>query len=326
MKKRIAINGLGRIGRAALKILMDKSDVELIAINDLVPADNLAYLLKFDSVYGKYHKSVEAKEDALIIEGKEIKVLNEKEPADLPWQDMKIDTVFECTGIFTKKEGLQKHLRAGAKNVILSAPAKSEEIPTVVHGVNSDDGDIKSCASCITNCITPVVEIMERRIGVEKAIMSTIHAYTSSQGIVDGPAKKVRRGRSGAVNIVPTSTGAAKATTKVLPEFTGKFDGAALRVPVPVGSVADMVFLTKENLTSEELNRIFREEADSDKYRGIVDVSDEHLVSTDIIQNPAATIVDLTMTQVVDGNMVKIMSWYDNEWGYASQMIKEALK
>jgi glyceraldehyde 3-phosphate dehydrogenase len=324
---KFGINGLGRIGRATLKILMEQNgEFELVAVNDLVSADELAYVLQYDSIYGKYEKNVSADDDHLVIDGKRIRILQEKDPSNLPWDDLGVDTVFECTGIFRDKEGMEKHLKGGAKRVILSAPSKSEEVETVVHGVNNSEQQIISCASCTTNCITPVVEILGRRIGIEKAVMTTTHAYTSSQPIVDMPQKKKRRGRAGGINIVPTTTGAATATIKVLPQFEKKFDGIALRVPVPVGSVADMVFVTTKQTSAEEINEIFKEEAGSDRYRGIVAASDDPLVSTDIIKNPHASIVDLGMTMVIDGNLVKILSWYDNEWGYASQMVKQAIE
>jgi glyceraldehyde 3-phosphate dehydrogenase len=237
-----------------------------------------------------------------------------------------IDIVFECTGVFREKQALEKHLQAGARHVILSAPAKDDDILTVVHGVNESDEQARlvSCASCTTNCITPVAEIMARRIGVKKAIMTTIHAYTSTQAIVDGPNKKWKRGRGGASNFVPTTTGAAQATTKALPQYTNKFDGVAVRAPIPVGSIADIVFLAEKNTTVEEINTIFTEEAGTERYRNVLGVTEEPLVSSDIIGDPRASIVDLTMTQVVDGDMVKVMSWYDNEWGYANQMVREA--
>lgn len=239
-----------------------------------------------------------------------------------------MDTVFECTGVFRKKEDLEKHIQAGAKRVILSAPAKSEGIPTVVHGVNRPDPSerIVSCASCTTNCITPIVEIVGRRLGIVKAIMTTVHAYTASQSIVDGPHKKPRRGRAGAANFVPTTTGAARATTKVLPEYEGIFDGVAVRGPVPVGSIADLTFLLKRTTTVEEVIEILREEAAGEKYRNIVGVTDDPVVSSDIIGDSRASVVDLEMTQVIDGDLLKIMSWYDNEWGYATQMVKEAAR
>ncbi len=321
--KKVAINGLGRIGRAALKIIIGNDNLELVAVNDIVPVDNLVYLLKYDSVYGKYEKTVEGKEGSISIDGKDIQVFNKKDPAELPWGDLGIDTVIESTGIFTDKPGLQKHIDAGAKRAILSAPTKSEEVVTIVKGVNDSEDQIISCASCTTNCITPVVEVLSRRIGIKKAIMTTTHAYTSSQAIVDAPQKKMRRGRAGAVNIVPTSTGAAVATTKVLTDFKGKFDGVALRVPIPVGSIADLVFVTEKETSVDEVNNIFIEESKSDRYKNILGVSADPLVSSDIIKDPHASIVDLGMTQVVDGDLLKVMSWYDNEWGYANQMVRE---
>lgn len=324
--KKAAINGLGRIGRATLKIILDNDNLELVAVNDLVPVSNLAYLLKYDSVYGRYDKEVKHDENTLIVDDVKINVYSEKDPANLPWKDLDIDVVFECTGVFTKKEDLQKHIQAGVKKAILSAPAKSGEITTVVHGVNTEnEGDeIISCASCTTNCITPVVEIMQRWVGIEKAIMTTVHAYTASQAIVDSPAGKIRRGRAGALNLVPTSTGAAKATTKALPEIKGKFDGVAIRCPVPVGSIADMVFITSKKVSVDELNDIFKEEAASERYKGILGVAEDEFVSSDIIGDSRASVVDTSLTQVVDGNLVKVMSWYDNEWGYANQMVREA--
>ena len=326
---KVAINGLGRIGRAAFKLILEAAELELVAVNDLVPADNLAYLLKYDTVYGRYDKEVENDGDGLIVDGKRYKVFNQRDPAELPWGDLGIDVVFECTGVFTRKEGLEKHLQAGAKYVVLSAPAKSEGIGTVVHGVNvPEDSSVRmiSCASCTTNSITPIVEIMGRRVGIKKAVMTTIHAYTSTQAIVDGPKKRFRRGRAGAANFVPTTTGAATATTKALPQYEGKFDGVAVRVPVPVGSISDIVLLTERKTTVEEVNNIFKEEAESERYRGILGVTEDPIVSSDIIKDPRAAIIDLGMTRVVDGDLVKVMSWYDNEWGYTNQMIREALR
>jgi glyceraldehyde 3-phosphate dehydrogenase len=325
---RVAINGLGRIGRAALKVVMDTPQLELVAVNDIGSIDNMAYLLKYDSVYGRYDKGVEVKGDSLVIGGHTIKYLSERDPANLPWADLNVDLVFECTGIFTKEEDAGKHIQAGAEWVIISGPTKSKGIPTVVHGVNKANGDahIISCASCTTNNIAPVMEIMGRRIGIKKAIMTTVHAYTATQLLVDGPGgKDMLRGRAAAINIVPSSTGAAVATTLTLPELEGKFDGLSLRVPVPVGSIADIVFIAERPTSVEEINNIFREEAGTERYDGIVGVVDEPIASTDTIQDPRASIVDLTQTMVVDGDLVKIMSWYDNEWGYTNQMIKEAL-
>ena len=258
--------------------------------------------------------------------GKSFPVTHLKNPADLPWAELEVDVVLECTGVFTKREDLEKHLEAGAKRVILSAPTKSEEILTIVHGSSHNDSDdrIISCASCTTNCITPVIEIIGRRVGIKKAALTTLHAYTASQSIVDGPNKKLRRGRAAAVNFVPTSTGAAIATTKALPQYEGKFDGVAVRAPIPVGSLADIVILTERSTSVKEINNIFREEAASDRYRGVVGVTDEPLVSSDIVQDSRASIIDLEMTQVVDGDLLKVMSWYDNEWGYVNQMVREA--
>jgi glyceraldehyde 3-phosphate dehydrogenase len=234
----------------------------------------------------------------------------------------------ECTGVFTKREDLEKHVQAGAQYVILSAPAKGEDVVTLVHGVNTVDGNthIIACASCTTNCITPVVEIIGRRIGIQKAIMTTVHAYTASQAIVDGQSKRFERGRAGAANFVPTSTGAAQATAKALPQYEGLFDGIAVRGPVAVGSLADIVLVTERKTSVEELNQIFVEEAASDRYRGIVGVTDDPIVSSDIIKDPRASIIDLGMTRVVDGDLIKILSWYDNEWGFTNQMVRQVME
>ena len=324
---KVGINGLGRIGRATFKILQETKDLEVTAINDLVPTDNLAYLLKYDTVYGRYPGTVEHDENHLIVDGKAYPVYSERNPAQIPWADHGVELVFECTGVFTTKDKAQGHLEAGARTVILSAPAK-DDMTTVVHGVSETDPDeqIISCASCTTNSITPVAEIMDRHFGVAKAVLTTIHAYTSSQTIVDGPSKKWRRGRAGAENFVPTTTGAAIATTKALPELQGKFDGVAVRGPVPVGSISDLVFLLERDTTADEVNDVFREEAKSERYRGILGVAEDELVSSDIIQDSHASIVDVNMTKVIDGNLVKLMAWYDNEWGYSSQMVREALR
>jgi glyceraldehyde 3-phosphate dehydrogenase len=322
-----AINGLGRIGRAAFKIIFDTPDLEMVAINDIAPWDNLAYLLKYDTVYGRWEKSVEWDGDSLVIDSHKVKTLQVRDPTELPWKELGIDIVFESTGVFTKQEDMQKHLDAGAKWVILSAPTKSPEVPTVVHGVNRSDQSVQmvSCASCTTNSITPVVEILDRRIGIKKAVMTTIHGYTSTQRLVDLPHKRWRRGRAAAANLVPTTTGAAVATAKALPQFVGKFDGVAVRVPVPVGSLSDMTFVVDRPTTAEEVNDIFREEAQTERYKDIFGATDDPIVSSDIIQDTRASIVDLGMTRVVDGDLVKVMAWYDNEWGYASQMIRFAL-
>lgn len=328
MAARIAINGLGRIGRAVMKIVLESPQVELVAANDLIPTDNLAYLLRYDTVYGRWAKQVAATDDRLLVDGKEISVSNRPHPVELPWATLKVDLVFECTGRFLKEEELLWHLQAGARHVVLSAPAKSETISTTVAGVGRSQRAghpaIASCASCTTNCIAPVVEVLDRRIGVVKAIMTTVHAYTASQALVDRGDKRFRRGRSAAANLVPTTTGAASAAAKVLPQLEHKFDGISIRTPLAVGSIADIVCLTKRHTTVEEVNRVFREEAESDRYRGILGATEEPIVSSDIIGDERASIVDLEMTRVVDGDLVKVLSWYDNEWGYAHQLVRHA--
>jgi glyceraldehyde 3-phosphate dehydrogenase len=323
----VAINGLGRIGRAALKILLETDGVEVVAVNDLIPPDNLAYLLRYDTVYGRYHRPVALDGNGLIVDGRSIPVFAEKDPVALPWSDLNVDLVLECTGIFRQEKDLKKHIEAGARFVILSAPAKTEAIATVVPGVNSPANAepwIISCASCTTNCIAPLVEVMHRRIGVERAVMTTVHAYTSSQRIVDGPDKSLTRGRAGGANLVPTSTGAALATTRALPDLESRFDGIAIRAPVAVGSIADVVFVAGRQTTLEEVNDVFREEADSERYREVLGVSEDPLVSSDIIGDPRASVVDLHMNRVVDHALVKVMSWYDNEWGFTHQMVRQA--
>ena len=324
---KVAINGMGRIGRAAFKIVMEQPELELVAVNDLMDLDNLVYLLNYDTVYGVYKHRVTASGDKLAVNGKSIKFLSVKDPAQLPWKDLGVEVALECTGLFTQAEGLNKHIAAGAKYAMLSAPPKGPEVCCIVHGVTKPEADDRmiSCASCTTNCITPVVEIMGRRIGVKKAVMTTIHAYTSSQAMVDGPNKKFRRGRAGAANLVPTSTGAAVATTNTLPQYKGKFDGVSVRCPVPCGSLADLVFVTERPTTVEEINRIFKEEADG-RYKNILEYATDPIVSSDIIMNPHASIFDPSMTQVVDGDLVKVFSWYDNEWGYTNQMVREVVR
>jgi len=325
----VAINGLGRIGRATLRIVMDTPDLNLVAANDIGAFDSVEYLLKYDTVYGRYEKQVEATDDGhLKIGDHGLRLLREKDPARLPWKSLHVDVVFECTGAFTRRKDLDAHIRAGAGYVILSTPSKGDGVETIVHGVNTPQGNaaIISCASCTTNCITPVMEILGRRIGVKKAIMTTVHAYTASQAIVDAANSRPRRGRAGGANLVPTSTGAAAATARALPEYRGRFDGVAVRAPVSVGSLADIICLATRPTTVDEVNRLFVEEAESERYRGILGVTADPVVSSDIIQDPRASVVDLGMTQVVDGDLVKVMSWYDNEWGYSSQLVREALR
>ena len=327
-KPKIAINGMGRIGRAAFKIILDTPELEIAALNDLIAVDNLAYLINYDSVHGRHLPPAEAGPQELRLGEKRIPVYHEKNPAQLPWKELGIDAVLECTGVFRDAKSLQQHLDAGAKRVVLSAPAKDDTIPMVVHGVNTPPAGspMISCASCTTNCITPVVEVLERYAGVRKAILTTIHAYTASQALVDGPRNKWRRGRAAAVSFVPTSTGAARATTRILPDLAGRFDGIAVRGPVPSGSLADIVFVTRAATTVDAVNTAFREAAQSERYRGILGATEVPLVSADVIRDSRATIVDLTMTTVVDGDLVKVLSWYDNEWGYTSQMVRELVR
>ena len=322
----IGINGFGRIGRASLKVIMDTPGLELVAINDLLTIENAVYLLKYDSVYGIYNKEVNSNGDVLQIGDKKIKYLSVKNPADLPWKDLQVDTVIESTGLFTNREDAEKHIHAGAKHVVISGPTKSVDTPTIVHGVNTQDGKVAifSCASCTTNNISPVIEIIGRRIGIKKAILNTIHAYTASQSLVDGPSKKKpRMGRAAAMNLVPATTGAAIAMIKALPKYQGKFDGIAIRTPVVVGSISDITFVAERPTSAEEINQVLKEEAATDRYKKVVSVSDEPLVSTDIIQRTFASIVDAEMTRVVDGDLCKIMAWYDNEWGFTNQMFRQ---
>lgn len=325
--KKVAINGMGRIGRASLKLILDNPDLELVAVNDIAPIDNIAYLLRYDTVHGAYEKEVTANAKELVIGGVTIPFFNERNPADLPWKELGVEVVIESTGVFTKEEDAQKHVDAGAKVVVISGPTSSGGVPTVVHGVNTKDGasTIFSCASCTTNNISPVIEILGRRVGIKKAIMTTIHANTSSNQMVDAPSKKTRMGRSGLNNLIPTTTGAATATTKALPEYAGRFDGMAIRVPVAIGSVSDITIVTDRKTSVEEINEILSEEAAS-RYKNVIRVSNDPIVSSDIIKDPHAAIIDLEMTKVVDGDLIKVLAWYDNEWGFANQMIRQILE
>lgn len=327
MALRIAINGLGRIGRSILKLVLDQRAAELIAVNDVADLQNLAYLLRFDTVYGRYPGSVLIDGSDLIVNDFRMHCYKTRDPLQLPWKDLGIDLVFECTGKLTTRQDLEKHIQAGARFVILSAPSGDGEVETVVHGANapSPSTPIISCASCTTNCITPIVEVIGRRIGFRKAAMTTVHAVTSSQSVVDGPSKRMRRGRAAGFNLVPTATGAALATTRALPEYAGLFDGVAVRAPIPVGSLADLTFLTTRATTVEEVNQLLTEESHSERYANVLGVTRDPLVSSDIIGDARASVVDLELTRVIDGDLVKIMSWYDNEWGYANQMLREAL-
>jgi glyceraldehyde 3-phosphate dehydrogenase len=327
MSIRVAINGLGRIGRAIMKLALDEPALDLVAVNDLADVDNLAYLLRFDTVYGRYAKPVLVEGSDLAVGGRKLRTFSIRDPSALPWKDLGIELVFECTGALTRREDLEKHIRAGARFVLLSAPSKDEDVETVVHGANVPGAAsaIISCASCTTNCITPIVEVIGRRIGFRKAAMTTVHAYTSSQSVVDGPNKRFRRGRAAGANLVPATTGAALATTRALPEHAGRFDGIAIRVPLPIGSIADLTFVASRTTSVDEVNRILSEEAATQRYAGVLGVSRDPLVSSDIIGDPRASVVDLELTKVIDGDLVKIMSWYDNEWGYANQMVREAV-
>lgn len=326
--KKVAINGFGRIGRASLKIILDKhKNFEVVAINDLGDLNNLAYLLRFDTAQGRYNKKVSVSGSNLIVGTKKIPFFSEKEPEKLPWKKLKVDVVLECTGVFTKKEDASKHIQAGAKQVIISAPSKSEGVITVVRGVNeklAKGQKVIANASCTTNCTAPVMSVLDQAFGVEKALLTTIHAVTASQRTVDLPvAKDWREGRSVIGNMIPTSTGAAKATALTLPQLSEKFDGVSVRVPVVCGSLIDVVALLKKNVTVEQVNEAFKKFAKKPQFKNLLEVSEhDELVSSDIVNTTASAIVDLAFTRVVDGNLVKIMAWYDNEWGYSNRLVE----
>ena len=333
-KIKVGINGFGRIGRQAFKLALEKKELEVMAINDLTSPTVLAHLLKYDSNYGNYPLEVTADETNIIIAGKKYQVIAEKEPEKLPWGKLDVDVVIESTGRFTDGESAGAHLKAGAKRVIISAPAKDEGItPTIVLGVNDKDyksQGIISNASCTTNCITPVMSVLQGKFGIEKAFMTTIHSYTAEQNLVDGPppggkSNDLRRARSAAENIIPTSTGAAISATQAIPELKGKFGGMAFRVPTPVGSLSDFVLLLKKNTTAEEVNKVFAEASKLPRYKGILEVTSEQIVSSDIVGNPASCIVDLSLTQVMDGNFAKVVAWYDNEFGYSNRLVEEVI-
>lgn len=328
--KKIAINGFGRIGRSAFKIALTKKDIEVVAINDLADAESLAHLLKYDTAYGRYDRTVLGEEGAIVVDGKRYPVLREADPKKLPWGEWGVDVVLECTGHFVKHDDAKMHLDAGAKKVILSAPSKGGGVPTIILGVSDEkifsEGDLFSNASCTTNCITPVVNVMEKTFGVEKAMMTTVHSYTADQRLQDTPHDDRRRARAAGANMVPTTTGAAIATTEVIPTLVGKFDGLSVRVPTIVVSLSDMTFLLKRNTTVEEVNNALTQASQEDQFRGILGVTDEPLVSSDFIGDSRSSIVDLSLTKVVDGNLVKVISWYDNEWGYSNRMVEMAEK
>lgn len=323
---KLAINGFGRIGRAAFKIAWERKDLEIVAINDLTDTRTLAYLLKNDSNYGTYQHDVSYDDTGIIVDGKHIKVLAEKDPAVLPWADMEIDIVVESTGFFTDKDGASKHITAGAKRVVISGPSKSDGVDTLVLGANDDaiegSTEVVSNASCTTNSLGAVMAVLDGTFGVEKSLLTTVHSYTASQALQDAPKKDLREGRNAAENIVPTSTGAAIAVTKALPGLAGKFDGISMRVPTPVVSISDVTALLSRDVTVEELNEAFKKAAGEPFYQGILAVSEEPLVSRDFIGNSHSGIVDLELTRVVGGNLVKICVWYDNEWGYSNRLVE----
>ena len=325
---KLAINGFGRIGRNAFKIAFERRDVKIVAINDLTDTKTLAHLLKHDSSYGTYDRDVKFDEENIIVDGEKIRVYAEKEPKNLPWKDHRVDVVIESTGFFTDPAKAAAHLEAGAQKVVISAPAKGEGAKTIVIGVNEDtvteDDKIISNASCTTNCIAPVVKVLEDTFGIEKALMTTVHSYTASQRILDAPAKDLREARAAAENIVPTSTGASKAAALTIPALKGKFDGLSIRVPTPVVSLADITAVLKKDTTIEELQEVFKNAAKEPFYEGILGVSEEPLVSIDYRGNSHSSIVDLPLINVVDKNLVKVVAWYDNEWGYSNRLVELA--
>lgn len=327
MKTRVAINGFGRIGRTAFKIAFERPDIEIVAINDLTDTKTLAHLLRHDSNYGTYQHEVGFDQTGIIVKGQHIKVLAEKDPGNLPWGAHQVDVVIESTGFFTKPDTAKAHINpGGAKKVVITAPAKGDGADTIVLGVNDDKiahaTDVISNASCTTNCITPVAAIIEAEFGIEKAMMTTIHSYTASQRLQDAPAKDLRAARSAAENIVPTTTGASIAAAKALPALEGIFGGLSIRVPTPVVSLSDFVIITKKEVTVEAVNDAFRKAAKEPYYQGILAVSEEPLVSSDFKGNSHSAIVDLPLTAVIGGTMLKVVAWYDNEWGYSNRLVE----
>lgn len=334
-KIRVAINGFGRIGRTFLKLAWEREEIEVIAVNDLGSIESLAYLLRHDTVYRTWSHEVQVSGTDLVIDGKTVKFISEKDTTKLPWRDLAIDVVVESTGLFTAFDKAQFHIDNGAKKVVISAPAKEGDNAgvkgeTILLGVNEDKFgtcDITSNASCTTNAASPLIAILHEAIGIEKAILNTVHGYTASQSLVDGPSKKdLREGRAAAQNIVPSSTGAAIAVTKAFPELTGLFDGISIRVPVPAGSIVDVTFIAKRPTTAEEVNGILTKASNDPRWKNIFAVTNEPLVSSDILGNLHASIADLAMTRVVDGNLVKVMGWYDNEMGYTATLINHVIK
>jgi len=325
-KTKIGINGFGRIGRNAFKIAFDRSDLEIVAINDLTDTKTLAYLLQHDSNYGAYKNKVGYDDKGIIVDGHHVAVLAEKDPAALPWGDLGVELVIESTGRFTEKETAELHIKAGAKRVVISGPSKSDGVDTIVLGANEDAiegaSEVISNASCTTNSLGAVMAILDAEFGVEKSLLTTVHSYTASQVLQDAPSKDLREGRNAAENIVPTTTGAAIAVTKTLPQLTGKFDGLSIRVPTPVVSISDITVLLGKDTTVEAINDAFKKAAADPYYQGILGVSEEPLVSRDYIGNSYSGVVDLLLTKVVAGNLAKIMVWYDNEWGYSNRLVE----
>ncbi len=325
-KTKIGINGFGRIGRNAFKLAFDRSDLEVTAVNDLTDTKTLAYLLKHDSNYGTYKYDVSYDDTGIIVNGQHIKVTAEKDPAALPWGDLGVEIVIESTGRFTDKESAELHIAAGAQRVIISGPTKSEGVDTIVLGANEDKVEgashVISNASCTTNSLGAVMAVLDAEFGVQKSLLTTVHSYTASQALQDAPSKDLREGRNAAENIVPTTTGAAIAVTKTLPQLEGKFDGLSIRVPTPVVSLSDVTVLFERDVTVEEINAAFKKAAAEPYYQGILGVSEEALVSRDYIGNSHSGVVDLLLTKVVGGNLAKVMVWYDNEWGYSNRLVE----
>jgi glyceraldehyde 3-phosphate dehydrogenase (phosphorylating) len=324
MSAKIGINGFGRIGRTVFRILSDRNDIEVAGINDLFENQQLVYLLKYDSVMGVFPKQVTADDDYMYVDGRRIAMTAEKDPAKIPWGDLGVDIVIESTGVFTKKEDLQKHLQGGAKKVILTVPAKDEIDATIVVGVNDDtlkpEHRLVSNASCTTNCLAPIAKILHERFGIEEGFITTVHAYTNDQRLADVPHKDFRRSRAATQNIIPTTTGAARAVGKVLPQLKGKLDGMAMRVPVPDGSIVDLVARLRDDPTTEEVNAAVREAA-AGPLAKIVEYSEVPLVSTDIIGNPHSSIFDALSTRAAGDGYLKVIAWYDNEWGYSNRVV-----
>jgi len=324
MAIKVGINGFGRIGRNVFRVIAEREDIDVVAINDLADARTLSILLKYDSVHGKFDGDIEAKEDAIVVKGKEVKLVKEKDPATLPWKELGVDIAIESTGIFTKKADCAKHLEAGAKKVILSAPAKDQLDATIVVGINendlSPDHKIVSNASCTTNCLAPLAKVINDNFQIEKGLITTIHAYTNDQKVADMMHKDLRRARAAAINIIPTTTGAAKAIGEVIPELKGKLDGMAMRLPVANGSVTDLVAIVNRNVSIEEVNAALKAAADGE-LKGILEYCEDPIVSSDIVGNEHSCILDAMSTCVIGGNLIKVIGWYDNEWGYSNRMV-----